>query len=78
VFNIVANVVDDLINFAIGCVVFFSFCSMLIVFIMPIRKDRPFKSPRLAKPTEVTKDSDEDERPIAQTLFRNDKAELCS
>jgi hypothetical protein len=35
---------------------------------MPIRKDRPFKSPRQAKPTKVTKDSDEDETPIAQTL----------
>ncbi len=64
----IANVADDLINCAIACVVSFSFCSFLIVFIMSIRKDRPFKSPRQAKPTKVTKDSDEDETPIAQTL----------
>jgi hypothetical protein len=35
---------------------------------MPISKDRPFKSPRQAKVTVVTKDSDEDDRPIVQTL----------
>ncbi len=54
--------------FVIGWVVSFYFSSLLIVFTMPIRKDRPFKSPRLAKPIEVTKDSDEDGRRIAQTL----------
>jgi hypothetical protein len=52
----------------IACVVSFSFCSFLIVCIMPIRKDRPFKSPRQARPRKVSKDSDEDETPIAQTL----------
>jgi hypothetical protein len=35
---------------------------------MPIRKDRPFKAPRLTKRQEEAKDSDEDDRPIAQTL----------
>ena len=63
-----ANVADDLIYFIIGCVVSFYFCSLLIAFTMPIRKDRPFKPPRLANPKEATKDSDKDDRPIAQTL----------
>jgi hypothetical protein len=35
---------------------------------MPIRKYRPFKPPRLARPKEVTKDSGEGDIPIAQTL----------
>jgi hypothetical protein len=63
-----ANVADDLISFVIGCVVSFYFSSLLIAFTIPIRKDRPFKSPRLANPKEATQDNDEDDRPIAQTL----------
>jgi hypothetical protein len=35
---------------------------------MPIRQNRPFKAPRQAKSKVVTKDSDEDDIPIAQTL----------
>jgi hypothetical protein len=43
---------------------------------MPKRKDRPFKSPRLARATVVTKDSDEDDRPIAQTLETTQKTHV--
>ncbi len=52
----------------------FSFFSLPIVFTMPIRKDRPFKSPRQAKPTEVTKDSDKVDRPISQTLEKTNQS----
>ncbi len=63
-----ANVADDLTVFVIGCVGSYYFSAVLCLFTMPIRKDRPFKAPRLAKRQEETKDSDEDDRPIAQTL----------
>jgi hypothetical protein len=63
-----ANVADDLTVFVIGCVVSYYFSSLLGLFTMPIRKDTPFKASRLAKPKDDTKDSDEDDRPIAQTL----------
>ncbi len=56
----------------------FFFYSSLIVLTMPIlvSKDRPFKSPRLAKATVVTKDSDEDDTPIAQTLATTQKTHV--
>jgi hypothetical protein len=51
------------------CVCLLSFCSLFTVSIMPISKERPFKSPRQAKSKDVEKDSDEDDDiAIAKTL----------